>query len=324
MDMPKFCNNELSVPAGGSGPEHSFFRQVMGSQGGFFTCLLVARSVSVNELPEGAHLVKSLETGIAVVQGQRFGVSHSPALAQEAGIPLYPGRGYDSLVSAACVGARFRPGCLSRKRDHAERVTDRPMAHMKGEALTRAEARLGRPEERVWRYPIHPQEMQMVASSTRGQTRVHDVTIFIFNPAGQVALIRKHGYPPGAWRAPGGGIAPGEELIDGAVREALEETGLHVVVNRYLLRVQVTFTCGDQEQPWTTHVVTALADDPAPATQDPREIETVAWGSMTDLCGPVAEAMLVSGSGLFTYRVALHREVARLLDSGDSPADSSI
>ncbi|MFZ5815907.1 MAG: NUDIX hydrolase [Bacillota bacterium] len=195
------------------------------------------------------------------------------------------------------------------------------MAHMTGEVLARAEALLGRPAERVWRYPIRPQEMQMVVSSTRGQTRLHDVTLFIFNPAGQVALIRKHGYPPGAWRAPGGGTVPGEELVDGAVREALEETGLQVTIDRYLLRVRVTFTCGQQEQPWTTHVVTARAGDAAPLTRDPKEIESVAWGSMADLCGPIAEAMLATGGGLFTYRVALHREVGRLL--GLYPADSS-
>lgn len=198
------------------------------------------------------------------------------------------------------------------------------MAHTTTELLARAEALLGRPEERTWRYPIRPSEMQMVVSSTRGQTRLHDVTLFIFNPTGQVALIRKHGYPPGAWRAPGGGINLGEEFVDGARREGLEETGLRVTLTRYLLRVHVTFTCGDQEQPWTTHVVTAVADQPELATQDPKEIETVAWGSMADLCGPIAEAMLASYGGLFTYRVALHREVARLLALADFPADSSV
>lgn len=195
------------------------------------------------------------------------------------------------------------------------------MAHVTGDLLARAEAHLGRPTERTWRYPIRQTEMEMVVSSTRGQTRLHDVTLFIFNQAGQVVLIRKHGYPPVAWRAPGGGIDPGEEFAAGAEREALEETGLAVKVTRYLLRVQVEFTCGEQVQPWTTHVVLAQADEGQPATNDPEEIESVSWGSLTDLCGPIAEAMLTSGSGLFTYRVALHREVARLLDS---PADSSI
>ncbi len=188
------------------------------------------------------------------------------------------------------------------------------MAHLTGPVLTRAEAELGRPHVLRWRYPIGPAEMDMVVSSTRGQTRLHDVTLFIFNPAGQIALIRKHNYPPGIWRAPGGGVDPGEELAAGAAREALEETGLSVRITRYLLRVHVTFTDGDREQPWTTHVVLAEADG-EPATRDPGEISAVAWGSLDELSGPIATAMLATPRGLFTYRAALHRAVAERLKS---------
>lgn len=181
------------------------------------------------------------------------------------------------------------------------------------EVLARAEAQFGHPEVRTWQYPISPREMDMVISSTKGQTRLHDVTFLTFNPAGQVLLIRKHNFPPGVWRVPGGGIKPGEELAEGAAREALEETGLPIQVERYLLRVHVTFTCGDRVQPWTTHVVTASAPNEEPVTRDPREIESVRWGSMEDLCGPITQAMLASGRSLFVYRVALHREIGRLL-----------
>ncbi|OTA41830.1 MAG: hypothetical protein A6D92_03520 [Symbiobacterium thermophilum] len=186
------------------------------------------------------------------------------------------------------------------------------MAHMTGEVLARAEAELGRPVVLTWRYPILPDEMAMVVASTRGQQRLHDVTLFIFDPAGRLALIRKHHYPPGIWRAPGGGVKPGEEFAAGAAREGWEETGLAVRVTRYLLRVHVTFTCGGQEQPWTTHVVLAEGEGD-PATRDPREIGGVKWGSMEELCGPIADAMLATGRGLFAYRVALHRQVAQLL-----------
>lgn len=186
------------------------------------------------------------------------------------------------------------------------------MAHVTPGVWAPTEAALGRPEERHWTYPISDPEMRMVISSTRGQTRVHDITVFIFNRQGQVALIRKHNYPDGAWRAPGGGIAPGESLEAGALREAREETGLDARLTRYLLRVFVTFTCGDLVQPWTTHVVTAFTDDQHPATADPKEIEAVTWGTLEDLCGPVAEIMLGAGRGLFEYRVALHREVERM------------
>ncbi len=194
------------------------------------------------------------------------------------------------------------------------------MAHITPEVLARVEAELGKPAVRIWSFPISEPEMQMVVSSTRGQTRLHDVTLFIFNGRGELALIRKHGYPPGAWRAPGGGVAPRESFIEGAVREAREETGLDVRLSRYVLRVHVTFTCGDQVQPWTTHVVTAHTEDQHPATADPGEVEAVRWGTLEELCGPVAAIMLGTGRGLFRYRVALHREVRRLLEcQGEQP-----
>ena len=79
------------------------------------------------------------------------------------------------------------------------------MAHMTGEVLARAEAELGRPLVLTWRYPILPDEMAMVVASTRGQQRLHDVTLFIFDPVGRLALIRKHRHPraSGAPRAAG-------------------------------------------------------------------------------------------------------------------------
>ena len=187
------------------------------------------------------------------------------------------------------------------------------MAHVTEALWAPVEAVFGRPEVRRWRYPILAREMQMVVSSTRGQTRLHDVTILAFNQQGEVALIRKHGYPPGAWRAPGGGISPGEPFIDGAVREALEETGLRVKVTRYLLRVFVTFSCDGVEQPWTTHVVVATTADTEPVVGDPKEIAGVRWGTLEELCGPIADVMLATGTGLFAYRVALHREIRDLL-----------
>ncbi|MFS8639526.1 MAG: NUDIX hydrolase [Symbiobacteriaceae bacterium] len=183
---------------------------------------------------------------------------------------------------------------------------------MTGEVLARAEAELSRPVVLTWRWPIQADEMAMVVASTRGQTRLHDVTLFIFDPSGRLALIRKHHYPPGVWRTPGGGVRPGEEFSAGAAREGWEETGLSVRVTRYLLRVHVTFTCDGQEQPWTTHVVRAEAEG-EPATQDPREIADVRWGSLEELCGPIAEAMQATGRGLFAYRAALHRQVAEIL-----------
>lgn len=189
------------------------------------------------------------------------------------------------------------------------------MAHLTESAYGTVEALLGRPTVHQWTYPITEPEMSMVVSSTRGQTRLHDVTFFIRNEAGQYALIRKHNYPDGAWRAPGGGVHLGESMLEGASREALEETGLTVTWERYLARFEVRFTCDKIVQPWTTHCLVGRVRDGELQTADPREIDGTRWGGLDELCGPIAEIMLGTGRGLFAYRVALHREVHRLLTS---------
>jgi 8-oxo-dGTP pyrophosphatase MutT (NUDIX family) len=187
------------------------------------------------------------------------------------------------------------------------------MAHLTEAVYRPVEALLGRPTVHTWTYPITEPELRMVVASTRGQSRLHDVTFFIHNGAGEYALIRKHNYPAGAWRAPGGGIHPGESMLDGAAREALEETGLTVAWERYLLRVQVAFTWGEEMQPWATHVLVGRASGGALRTRDPKEIDGTRWGRLDELCGPIAGVMLGTGRGLFAYRVALHREVQQLL-----------
>lgn len=189
------------------------------------------------------------------------------------------------------------------------------MAHLTEQRYGPVEALLGRPSLYHWTYPITEPEMSMVVSSTRGQTRLHDVTFLIRNEAAQYALIRKHNYPEGAWRAPGGGVHPGETMLEGASREAAEETGLTVTWERYLARFVVRFTCGEIIQPWTTHVLVGRASGGELKTADPKEIDGTRWGSLDELCGPVAAVMLGTGRGLFTYRVALHQEVQRLLTS---------
>ena len=48
-------------------------------------------------------------------------------------------------------------------------------------------------------------------------------------------LIRRgRGPAAGEWSVPGGRVEPGETLHEAVVRETLEETGLEVVVDRFL------------------------------------------------------------------------------------------
>jgi nucleoside triphosphatase len=53
------------------------------------------------------------------------------------------------------------------------------------------------------------------------------VGIFIFNPSGELLLLKSHKWP-GKYVVPGGHVELGERLEEAAVREAKEETGLDV------------------------------------------------------------------------------------------------
>jgi nucleoside triphosphatase len=53
------------------------------------------------------------------------------------------------------------------------------------------------------------------------------VGVFIFNPAGELLLLKSHKWP-GKYVIPGGHVELGERLEEAAVREAKEETGLDI------------------------------------------------------------------------------------------------
>src|SRR5688572_10880920 len=123
------------------------------------------------------------------------------------------------------------------------------------EIIRKIEEKFGVAEELQLAYEMTEREFDMVRRSQKNH-RAHDVTMFIIR-AGYVVVIKKPMYPPGAYRAPSGGINPGEPFEDGALREAYEETGLTVALENYLLRARVDFTCEGQIIHWTSHVLTA-------------------------------------------------------------------
>ncbi|HXH97266.1 MAG TPA: NUDIX hydrolase, partial [Gaiellaceae bacterium] len=126
-------------------------------------------------------------------------------------------------------------------------------------------------------------------------------------PVGRrLALIRKPQFDSGLWRPPGGGIRPGEDFAVGALREALEETGLHVALHRYLVETHVVFRNGGRELPWHTHVLLAETADEELTPGDADEIEAARWGTLPELAGPLRSRLLATGRAFWRYRVALH------------------
>jgi len=175
--------------------------------------------------------------------------------------------------------------------------------HVDEATLAPVRVRFGVPTELRWDGEISDVEWTI---ATHNPARTHDVTLFILDPSRRLALIRKPHFAEDVWRPPGGGIHPGEDFVAGAVREALEETGLRVELRRYLLDAHALFTNAGRDLRWRTHVFLAETEDTEIVAGDPVEIADARWGTLDELAGPLRERLLVTGRAFWRYRVALH------------------
>jgi 8-oxo-dGTP pyrophosphatase MutT (NUDIX family) len=175
--------------------------------------------------------------------------------------------------------------------------------HVDEAVLAPVRERFGTPAIIEFEGEITERERRVMLGS--GTMRRHDVTLFVF-AGDRLALIRKPHFAAGVWRTPGGGIHPGEDFVAGALREALEETGLEVELDRYVVLAQARFHFRGETTDWRTHVVSARAEPAALAPLDRGEIAEARWGTAAELQGPIRERLLASGTTFWRYRVALH------------------
>lgn len=181
------------------------------------------------------------------------------------------------------------------------------------ETLREIEARYGAPRRETAAAEFTSSSFGLV-DRCRRKGRLHDVTLMIWEPERRAyALIRKPSYPPGVFRPPSGGVEDGEPFEEGARREAREETGLEVRLERYLLRVDARFTCSGDSCPWTTHVFSAVAVGGVLDPLDRHEIEEACWGTPEEIWTRYRSAMLAMNSAGMRYRVFLQDTALELL-----------
>jgi ADP-ribose pyrophosphatase YjhB (NUDIX family) len=183
------------------------------------------------------------------------------------------------------------------------------MTHVDESVLAPLRKRYGEPVRLEWEGEISEREHSLATYNPR---RSHDVTLFILNGE-RLALIRKHAFEPGIWRPPGGGVKPGEDFVEGVQREALEETGLRVELQRYLVDATARFVYDPDDVPWRTHVFLATTDHEVLRPQDADEIEAARWSTVPELSGPLRARLLATGRAFWRYRVALHDAAAEAL-----------
>jgi ADP-ribose pyrophosphatase YjhB (NUDIX family) len=174
--------------------------------------------------------------------------------------------------------------------------------HVDEHVLTEVRARFGEPDILVWEGDVSERELGLV---THNPARRHDVTLFVEN-GDRLALIRKPHFEPGIWRTPGGGIKPGEDFVEGVVREGLEETGAAIELRRYIVRANATFHHGGTTILWQTHVLWASTETEELQALDTEEIAIARWGTRDELAGPIRRRLLATGRAFWRYRVALH------------------
>jgi 8-oxo-dGTP pyrophosphatase MutT (NUDIX family) len=173
----------------------------------------------------------------------------------------------------------------------------------------------GEPVVERWDVPLTAPELDQVERH-RSLGRAHDVTLVILD-GDRIAVIRKKGYPLGAFRMPSGGIHPEESFLDGAVREAYEETGLSIRIEDYLLQIHATFLSDDRLAKWTTHVLLARSSGVTLAPIDEAEIESARWTTWSDLLQQMNPLLRESGLGGLRYRASVHDRVHAILLAKD-------
>ena len=184
--------------------------------------------------------------------------------------------------------------------------------YVTAEIIRDVEQRYGIPVEIVRKYEMTSEQLGIVRLGQK-HGRCHDVTLVVVDDERNIVVIRKPSYPLGAYRTPSGGIEVGESFDDGAIREAKEETGLDIVLEKYLIRANVRFRCGSEVIDWTTHVLRARPNGGTLQPIDTKEIVEARKVTIAEITGPIREALIATGSPGLRYRAELDGLAVKLI-----------
>lgn len=184
---------------------------------------------------------------------------------------------------------------------------------IKAEIVNYLKKKFGCPQTADFQIPISTEEYDRIKSSQKNE-RQHDVTLYIEKDDKWV-VIAKHFYPPGMYRAPSGGINPDEDFIEGAKREALEETGCNIELVHFLLITNVTFFVFDNPKKkikWHSYVFHAKYVSGDFNFTDIKEIKEVKLAELSEFDN-FKKIMLKQNIGGLKYRAGLHDMVKTLI-----------
>jgi ADP-ribose pyrophosphatase YjhB (NUDIX family) len=172
------------------------------------------------------------------------------------------------------------------------------------------EKRFSAPDYLARVQPVSPTDFSYI-KSTMVDGRAHDITFFISKDDGYI-FIAKPFYPPGLFRAPSGGVHRGEDFEIGVKREAREETGVEIELEKYILRIDVSFQSPNDTLEWTSHIFKAhyLSGEIEPI--DRHEISAARLIHLDEI-PTFNEIMLATGRGGFAYRAFLTDEALKRL-----------
>ncbi|MBC7263062.1 MAG: NUDIX hydrolase [Chloroflexi bacterium] len=186
------------------------------------------------------------------------------------------------------------------------------MAHIDEREIAALSAKYGQP----WREHHYLDVAAETLAYWKERTREHrgEVVFFLLRKSDKVLLHRKDFYPLGIYRVPSGGIRHGESILSALHREATEETGLLVTVQRFLALVTYDFLCQGDRLPFVSYLFVVASSEQAVSAQDKGErITEYREVPLADLTA-IAE-QLESLSGRWRdwgrFRAVAHRVAAR-------------